>query len=253
LTEEELRLREARKSLGKLTSLVSSVINNASLRVTVDPKFIALSNLNESLQGIANVNDDLMDNAEFNAAAVRFNENTQESLASVMPSVNSGASTEEDRTRYSAFLKEQKASLSSSSAIVTRDSALLNGQKASESVVDMTSNDEEDDDGDASSPEWHDPNSDQYEEALRFEELLKELEQRSKLGLLDTLEDTRVAFNTLLGEGVLDGEAELYIPHSYTIQLAHMFFQRIDPFNVCNDQELRRETKRNAREASGTL
>ena len=61
----------------------------------MDSKSIALSNLNESLQGIANVNDDLMDNAEFNAAAVRFNENTQESSASVMPSVNSGASTEE--------------------------------------------------------------------------------------------------------------------------------------------------------------
>ncbi len=192
-----------------------------SLRVTVDPKSIAFSNLNESLERISNVNDDLMNNAEFNAADARFNENTQESSASVMSSVNTGASTEEDRTRYSAFLKELKAARTANSTVVTRDSSLLNEQKASELFVDMTSNDEEDDEEYASSSE-----------VLREEELLKELEQRSKLGLLDTLEDTRVAFHTLLGEGVLDGEVVMHIPHSFTIHLAHMFFQRMDPFNV---------------------
>jgi hypothetical protein len=50
---EELRLREARESLGKLTTLVSSVMSIPSLRVTVDPKSIALSNLNESLERIS--------------------------------------------------------------------------------------------------------------------------------------------------------------------------------------------------------
>ena len=64
------------------------------------------------------------------------------------------------------------------------------------------------------------------------EDLLNELEKRSKDGLLDTLEDTRVAFQTLLGDGVMDGETIMYIPHSYTINLAHMLFQRVDPFNV---------------------
>ena len=141
-----------------------------------------------------------------------------------MPSVNSSASTEKDRARYSAFLKENKASLSS--AIITQESALRNEKKASGSVLDMTGNDEDDDEEDCSSPEWHGPNFEQYEE------LLKELEQRSKLGLLDTLEDTRVAFHTLLGEGNLDGTTDMHIPHSFTIHLAHMFFQRIDPFNV---------------------
>ena len=82
LTEEELRRREARKALI-----------------------------------IANVDDDLMDNAEFNAAAVRFNDNTRESSASAMPSVNSGASTIEDRAQYSAFLSEKKASLSPTNSV----------------------------------------------------------------------------------------------------------------------------------------
>ena len=47
--EEELRLREARESLGRLTSLVSSVMSIPSLRATVDPKSIATNNLNESM------------------------------------------------------------------------------------------------------------------------------------------------------------------------------------------------------------
>jgi hypothetical protein len=64
------------------------------------------------------------------------------------------------------------------------------------------------------------------------ERLLKELEVRSKLGLLDTLQDTRVAFQTFLGENEINGRMDMYIPHSFTIHLAHMFFQRIDPFNV---------------------
>jgi len=97
----------------------------------------------------------------------------------------------------------------------------MNEQKAPESVVDMTNDEGEGDEEDDSSPE-----------VLREEDLLKELEQRSKLGLLDTLEDTRVAFHTLLGEGEIDGRVDMYIPHSFTINLAYMFFQRIDPFNV---------------------
>ncbi len=63
------------------------------------------------------------------------------------------------------------------------------------------------------------------------EDFLNELENRSKLGLLDTLEDTYVAFRTLLGE-VIDGKEDMYIPHSFTINLTHLFFQRMDPFNV---------------------
>ena len=130
LTEEELRLREARESLGKLTSLVSSVMSIPSLGVTVDPKSIAISNLNDSLERVS-----------------------QESSASVMPSVNTGASTEEDRTKYSSFLKEFNAVRTATPTVSTRDSALLNEQKAPESVVDMTNNGEEDDDKIASSPE----------------------------------------------------------------------------------------------------
>ena len=170
LTEEELRLREARASLGKLTSLVSSVMSNPSLRATVDPKSIAINDLNESLERIA-----------------------QEPEASVMPSVimpsvNTGASTNEDRSRYSAFLKELKVAQTADSAIVSRDSALMNEQKASESVVDMTNNEEEGDE------EGNPPLGIHTEE-----DLLNELEKRFKDGLLDTLEDTLVAFQTLLG------------------------------------------------------
>ena len=91
LTEEELRRREARKALI-----------------------------------IPNVDDDLMDNAEFNAATVRFNDNTRESSASAMPSVNSGASTTEDIALYTAFLNEKKAS-----------------SPSAELVHDMTGNDDE--------------------------------------------------------------------------------------------------------------
>jgi hypothetical protein len=64
-----------------------------------------------------------MDDAEFNVAAVRFDDNTRESSASAMPSVNSGASTIDDRVQYSAFLNERKASL-----------------PPTESVLDMTGN-----------------------------------------------------------------------------------------------------------------
>ncbi len=63
------------------------------------------------------------------------------------------------------------------------------------------------------------------------QKFLNELEERSKLGLLDTLEDTNVAFRTLLGEDI-DGREDMYIPHSFTVNLAYLFFQRIDPFNV---------------------
>ena len=126
LTEEELRIRESRKALGRLTNLVSSVVNDESLKGTVDPMSSALRELNESLAVIANVDDDLMDGAEFNASAGRFNDNTRESSASAMPSVNSGASTIEDRAQYSAFLNEKKASL-----------------PPTESFLDMTRNDDE--------------------------------------------------------------------------------------------------------------
>ncbi len=106
LTEEELHRREASKALGRLTNLVSFVMSDESLKLTMDPMSSALRELNESLANIANVNDDLMDNAQFDAAAVRFNDNTRESSSSAMPSVNSGASTDEDRARYSAFLNK---------------------------------------------------------------------------------------------------------------------------------------------------
>jgi hypothetical protein len=61
---------------------------------------------------------------------------------------------------------------------------------------------------------------------------LNELEERSKLGLLDTLEDTYVTFRTILGEEDIDGKEDMFIPHSFTVNLTYMFFQRIDPFNV---------------------
>ncbi len=65
LTEEELRLREAEKALGWITSLVSSIMNDESLRVTMDPMSSALRDLNESLQVITNVDGDLMNDAEY--------------------------------------------------------------------------------------------------------------------------------------------------------------------------------------------
>jgi hypothetical protein len=73
------------------------------------------------------------------------------------------------------------------------------------------------------------------EEVLRpnlEQNFLEELEERSKLGLLDTLEDTHVAFCTLLDISDIEGKEDIYIPHSFTVNLAYMFFQRIDPFNV---------------------
>ncbi len=51
------------------------------------------------------------------------------------------------------------------------------------------------------------------------------------MGLLDTLEDTHVAFRTILEQDI-DGSEDMYIPHSFTVNLAYMFFQRVDPFNV---------------------
>jgi hypothetical protein len=64
------------------------------------------------------------------------------------------------------------------------------------------------------------------------ENFLKELAKRSNLGLLDTLEDTHMAFRTLLDiEGNLRMD-ESHTPHSFTVGLAHRFFQRTDPFNV---------------------
>ena len=121
------------------------------------------------------------------------------------------------------------------------EDALGNGPKV---YVDMTNNsdfegeDDEDEDedeiessssSDASSSTKH--ISDRLEGVDRQEAFLHELHDRSKLGLLDTLEDMRVAFHTLLDEDV-DGKAVMYIPQSFPIHLAHMFFQRTDPFNV---------------------
>jgi hypothetical protein len=64
------------------------------------------------------------------------------------------------------------------------------------------------------------------------ENFLKELEKRFELGLLDTLEDTHMAFRFLLDITEDHGKDELYAPHSFTVGLAHLFFQRTDPFNV---------------------
>jgi hypothetical protein len=64
------------------------------------------------------------------------------------------------------------------------------------------------------------------------EDFLKELEERFKLGLLDTLEDTHVAFRTLLDITDDHGSDEMYVPHTFTVGLAHRFFQRTDRFNV---------------------
>jgi hypothetical protein len=72
--------------------------------------------------------------------------------------------------------------------------------------------------------------------SVEDENFLKELKERSKLGLLDTLEDTHVAFRTLLDITDDQGNGELYVPHSFTVSLAHRFIQRTDPFNIiCND------------------
>jgi hypothetical protein len=61
---------------------------------------------------------------------------------------------------------------------------------------------------------------------------LKKMEERSKLGLLDTLEDTHVAFRTLLDITNDHGKDEMCVPHTFTVGLAHRFFQRTDPFNA---------------------
>jgi hypothetical protein len=193
LTEEELRLREARKALGRLTSLVSSVANDESLSSSVDPMARALRGLNESLQVIANVNDDLMDDTEFDAAKARFNSVAQESSSAAVPSVNCGAGTDEDRATWSAFLNKDRAPLA-----------------ATGPVLDVTGNEEEGNSSSVSSPGVYRPDFDEDER------LLTELEERSKLGLLDTLQDTRVAFQTLLGENEVNGEMDMYIPHSFT-------------------------------------
>jgi hypothetical protein len=68
-----------------------------------------------------------------------------------------------------------------------------------------------------------------FDEEINF---LHELEERHKLGLLDTLEDTYVAFRTILAEPDIYGNEDIFIPHSFTVNLAFLFFQRIDPFNV---------------------
>jgi hypothetical protein len=167
LTEEELRRREASKS-----------------------------------SSIPNVDDDLMDGAEFNAAAGRFNDNTRESSASAMPSVNSGASTTEDIALYTAFLSEKKAALSPTN-----------------SVQDMTVNDGEEQ---LLLPQERIRPIEPIN-IMAQEEFLKELEERSKLGLLDTLEDTRVAFRTILDMSDEQEVEDTCIPHSFTINLAYIY------------------------------
>ncbi len=64
------------------------------------------------------------------------------------------------------------------------------------------------------------------------ENFFKELEERFKLGLLDTLEDTHEAFRTLLDITDVYGKDEIYVPRTFTVDLAYRFFQRTDPFNV---------------------
>ena len=270
----EVSLRKARESLGKLTSLVSSVMSNTNLTVTADPNSIplpplkggsfitslrseqqlssiALGSLNESLQRIAN-DDDLMNNAEFQAAASFFDGNT-------------GASTEEDRVRYSAFLDQAQQDLDKEDDQIDehiedaqmQDDFLQEENAETDRIiedaegkgpkvyVDETNlsdsedgeDDEEDEEDESESSSSSDASSstehisDRLEGIARQEAFLLELHDRSKLGLLDTVEDMRVAFHTLLDEDV-NGKAVMYIPHSFSIHLAHMFFQRTDPFNV---------------------
>ena len=83
---------------------------------------------NETLQALTNVDDDLMDDTEFDAAATRFNASvgTQESSSAAKPSVNRGEGTEEDKAKWSAFLNEGGAS-----------------PALTEPVLDMTGNEDE--------------------------------------------------------------------------------------------------------------
>jgi hypothetical protein len=170
LTEEELRLREARKALERIINVVANVMNVESLSSTVYPKSCALRDLNKNLQAISNVDDDLMTNEEAKASATLFNANlgTLESSSAAKPLVNRGEGTEEDRARWVSFMKERDPS------------------SRSEPVIDVT--------GETNEGESVRPN---FEAEMNF---LRELDERHKLGLLDSIEDTYVAFRTILGE-----------------------------------------------------
>jgi hypothetical protein len=63
------------------------------------------------------------------------------------------------------------------------------------------------------------------------QDLLAELAERHKLGLLETIDDTYMAFRTLLGE-TIDGKEDMFIPHSFTINVVYLLFRRSDPFNL---------------------
>ena len=46
-----------------------------------------------------------------------------------------------------------------------------------------------------------------------------------------TIDDTYMAFRTLLGE-TIDGKEDMFIPHSFTINVVYLLFRRTDPFNL---------------------
>jgi hypothetical protein len=159
LTEEELRLRDTRKTLERLTNVVADLVEDETMNSAVD---LVANKLKE---------DEIM-------------------LAA--------ANKQKDGDNQSSSSEKDEAS--------------------EDTLIDMTENVNE-------------------EGLFRLnfnaeQNFLKELEERSKFGLLDTLEDTHVAFRTLLGEEDIDGKEDMFIPHSLTVNLAYKFFQRIDPFNV---------------------
>ena len=123
-----------------------------------------------------------------------------------VPLVNRGESTEEDRACYASFMADRTS--------------------RSEPTIDMTVDDANEEEFVANEGESLRPNFEAEDQFLR------ELEERHRLGLLETIQDTYMAFSDLLGQPNVLGKDDMYIPHSFTVHLAFAFFQRIDPFNL---------------------
>jgi hypothetical protein len=112
---------------------------------------------NETVQAISNVDDNLMDNTEFDAAATRF---------------NASVGIQNNGENQSSSLEKDEAPLS-----------------PTEQVIDMTVN----------KKEWSVFHPSSFNSDANF---FKKLEERSKSGLLDTLEDTFIAFRIMLEQDI---------------------------------------------------
>ncbi len=64
---------------------------------------------------------------------------------------------------------------------------------------------------------------------------------------------THVAFRTLLDITDVYGKDEIYVPRTFTVDLAYRFFQRTDPFNVMIKNYEEKQNEMMEKQIIGTL